>query len=53
MRSPDRARFTASIDSGRLTASGITLSGNATMFRSGSTGSDEGNGWSRRVGHDG
>src|SRR5580765_8745144 len=41
-RSPVKARFTASIEVGRFTAIGVTLIGNATMFRSGSTGSDEG-----------
>ena len=41
-RSPVKARFTASIEVGLFTAIGVTLIGNATMFRSGSTGSDEG-----------
>ena len=44
MRSPASARFTASTDTGRLTASGCTLSGNATVPRSGSTGSSGGRG---------
>src|SRR5574338_68919 len=42
MRSPASARFTASTDTGRLTARGATVSGNTTDRRSGRTGSSEG-----------
>ena len=41
-RSPASARFTASTDSGRLTPSGATVSGNTTAPRSGRTGSSDG-----------
>ena len=42
MRSEPSARFTVSIDTGRLTASGCSVSGNATVRRRGRTGSSEG-----------
>ena len=42
-RSPDRALFTASTEIGRLTASGCSVSGNATVRRNGRTGSSAGN----------
>ena len=44
MRSPASARFTDSTDTGRFTASGCTLSGNATVPLSGNTGSSGGSG---------
>ena len=43
-RSPPSARLTVSIDTGRLTASGCSVSGNATVRRSGRTGSSDGSG---------
>src|SRR6188508_3175980 len=44
MRSAARARLTVSIDTGRFTASGCSVSGNATVRRSGRTGSSAGSG---------
>jgi hypothetical protein len=41
-RSAASARFTDSIDTGRLTASGCNVSGNATVRRSGRMGSSDG-----------
>ena len=42
IRSEPSARFTLSMETGRLTASGCSVSGNATVRRSGRTGSSEG-----------
>ena len=41
-RSPARARFTASIDTGRLIDNGCSVRGNTTVCRSGTTGSSLG-----------